>query len=120
MPIVSLTDWNQFLSRQPNAHLLQTGEWGELKSAFGWKAVRVVDGEAGAQILFRKLPLGLTIGYLPKPVISEQAPASGDPFWAEIDDICRKHRTIFLKIEPDTWKEQDLRTWNLKLCTSPQ
>jgi len=26
--IVSLTDWNNFLTQRPNAHLLQTGEWG--------------------------------------------------------------------------------------------
>ena len=66
MPIVSLTDWNHFISKYPNAHLLQTGEWGELKSAFGWKPVRIVNGEFGVQILFRKLPLGFTIAYIPK------------------------------------------------------
>jgi hypothetical protein len=30
MPEVSLSDWNKFLKNHPNAHLLQTGEWGEL------------------------------------------------------------------------------------------
>ncbi|HEU0292782.1 MAG TPA: peptidoglycan bridge formation glycyltransferase FemA/FemB family protein, partial [Anaerolineales bacterium] len=117
MPIASLTDWNQFLSQHPNAHLLQTGEWGELKSAFGWKPVRVVSGEAGAQILFRKLPLGFTIGYIPKPVISHQS--FSDRFWKEIEGICRKHRAVFLKIEPDSWNDQKPETWNLKLRTSP-
>jgi len=66
MPIITLTDWNQFLSKHPNAHLLQTGEWGELKSAFGWKPVRIVTGSVGVQILFRKLLLGFTVGYIPK------------------------------------------------------
>jgi len=61
MPEVSLSDWNTFLQNHPNAHLLQTGEWGELKSAFGWKAVRLINGNVGAQILFRKLPLGLRL-----------------------------------------------------------
>ena len=47
------------------------GEWGELKKNFGWKPVRIIiNNEIGAQILFRRLPLGLTIGYMPKPVIS--------------------------------------------------
>ena len=32
MPIVSLIEWNQYLQSHPNVHLLQTGEWGELKS----------------------------------------------------------------------------------------
>src|SRR5512145_1340721 len=96
MPIVSLAEWEQYLQKYPEAHFLQTGEWGELKSAFGWKPVRVVNGEAGAQILFRRLPLGFTIGYIPKPVISHQL--AGDQFWAEIDSVCRRNRAVFLKI----------------------
>jgi len=99
MPIVSLSDWNQFLSIHPNAHLLQTSEWGELKSAFGWKPVRVVNGDVGAQILFRKLPLGLTIGYIPKGPIGK-----GDSeFWLEIDNVCRQNRAVFYKWEIDAW-----------------
>jgi len=101
MPIVSLVEWNRFLQKHPNAHLLQTGEWGELKSGFGWEPVRIVNGEEGLQILFRKLPLGFTIGYIPKPVISNQS--ISDQFWEEIDEMCRRHRAIFLKLEPDSW-----------------
>jgi peptidoglycan pentaglycine glycine transferase (the first glycine) len=99
--IVSLSDWNQFLSQHPNAHLLQTGEWGELKSAFGWKPVRIVNGNVGVQILFRKLPLGFTVGYIPKAVISDQSVS--EQFWNEIDSVCKAHRAIFLKLEPDSW-----------------
>jgi len=112
MPIVSLTDWNHFLSQHPNAHLLQTGEWGELKSAFGWKPVRVVNGEFGVQVLFRKLPLGFTIGYIPKA----NPDASLLP---EIDKVCKSNRAIFLKLEPDFWAGEQPGTWNLKLESSP-
>ena len=101
MPIVSLVEWNRFLQKHPNAHLLQTGEWGELKSGFGWEPVRIVNGEEGVQILFRKLPLGFTIGYIPRPVISNQS--ISEQFWEEIDEMCRRHRAIFLKLEPDSW-----------------
>ena len=100
---VSLTDWNQFLTQHPNAHLLQTGEWGELKSAFGWKPVRVVGGNIGAQILFRKLPLGFTVGYIPRVFIDDQLSVISDQFWKEVDAVCRTHRAIFLKLEPDSW-----------------
>ena len=117
MPIVSLAEWNRFLQSRPNAHLLQTGEWGELKSGFGWQAVRVISGEAGVQILFRKLPLGFTIGYIPKLVTSGR-PVS-DEFWKEIDWVCRKHRAIFCKLEPDFWDDQEPDTWNVVLRTSP-
>jgi peptidoglycan pentaglycine glycine transferase (the first glycine) len=121
MPVVSLAEWNQYLQNYPNAHLLQTGEWGELKSAFGWTPVRLVNGGAGVQILFRKLPLGLTIGYIPKAVISGQwAVDSGQLLaFSEIDSVCRQNHAIFLKIEPDLWDDQKPETWNLKLETSP-
>ena len=100
MPIVSLVEWNQYLKKHPNAHLLQTGDWGELKSAFGWKPVRLLNGEAGVQILFRKLPLGFTIGYIPKANPDES-------IWKEINSTCQQNRAIFLKLEPDAWQNTD-------------
>ena len=105
MSEVSLAEWNQFLQGHPNAHLLQTGEWGELKSAFGWEAIRVVHGDVGIQILFRKLPLGFTIGYIPKLAFSDQSLAFSQEFWKEVDVVCKKRRAIFLKIELDTWQD---------------
>jgi peptidoglycan pentaglycine glycine transferase (the first glycine) len=106
MPEVNLTDWNQFLKSHPEAHLLQMGEWGELKKNFGWKPVRIINNEVGAQILFRHLPLGLTIGYLPKPVFSNQWSVNSEQFWKEADFICKKNRAVFLKIEPDVCSNQ--------------
>lgn len=112
--IVSLTDWNRFLANHPTAHLLQTGEWGELKGGFGWKPVRVISENVSVQILFRKWPLGFTVGYIPKAVIpkgdavSDQLSVSGDQFWKEIDSVCRNHRAIFLKLEPDSWADSPL------------
>jgi peptidoglycan pentaglycine glycine transferase (the first glycine) len=104
MPEVSLTAWNTFLSNHRYAHLLQTGEWGELKSAFGWEPVRLVlDDRIGAQILLRHLPLGPTLAYLPKPVFSDQQSAFNGQFWTEVDVVFRRHRAVFLKIELDTW-----------------
>ncbi len=110
MPVVSLADWNQFLQSHPDAHVLQTGEWGELKSAFGWEAVRVVSGDAGAQILFRRLPLGWSVGYMPKPVISNPLAVTSNQFWREVEGVCRKKRAVFLKVEPDLWEPEH---WSL-------
>jgi len=120
MPIVSLSDWNQFLSIHPNAHLLQTGEWGELKSAFGWKPVRMIKEKSGVQILFRKLPLGLTIGYIPKANIDQS-------LWSEIDLACKQHHAIFLKLELELWNDQkpeapalnEVEGWNTIVRISP-
>jgi peptidoglycan pentaglycine glycine transferase (the first glycine) len=108
MPLISLSDWNRFLSTHPNAHLLQTGEWGELKSAFGWTPVRIVSGEAGVQILFRRLPLGFSIGYIPKPALSFQQSATLRELWREMDLACKQHCAIFLKLEPDLWEGSQL------------
>lgn len=101
MPIVSLAAWNQYLQSHPDAHLLQTGEWGELKSNFGWEPVRIIDGEMGIQILFRKLPLGFTVGYIPKGNVDGS-------LWPRIDSVCKQKNAIFLKLEPDLWEDQEL------------
>src|SRR5215213_473623 len=116
MPEVSLSDWNQLLSTHPNAHLLQTGEWGELKAAFGWKPARIASGSVGVQILFRKLPLSFTVGYAPKANFDQS-------LWSEIDFICKKNHAIFLKFEPDFWEgnevNSNVRITNHKLRISP-
>lgn len=106
MTEITLAEWNQFLTNFPDAHLLQMGEWGELKKDFGWKPVRIIDGNVGVQILFRKLPLGFTIAYIPKPAESGQWTMDGDSFWREVDSVCKKNRAIFLKIEPDAWADE--------------
>jgi peptidoglycan pentaglycine glycine transferase (the first glycine) len=113
MSILSLAEWNEFLSNCPDAHLLQTGTWGELKSDFGWEPVRLVvsSGERswGAQVLFRRLPLGLTFAYLPKGPLHQggadgsNQPYIGHAFWTEVDQLCRSRRAVFLKVEPDDW-----------------
>ena len=103
MPAVSPAEWNQFLQKYPDAHLLQTGEWGELKSSFGWDAIRFIAEEldGGVQLLFRKLPLGYHIGYLPKgPVGSPE----GMELWHEVFEICMKRKVLFLKVELDLWE----------------
>jgi lipid II:glycine glycyltransferase (peptidoglycan interpeptide bridge formation enzyme) len=108
MPQVTLPEWNQFLADHPNAHLLQMGEWGELKADFGWKPERIISDNIGAQILFRKLPLGFTVAYMPKPVFSEELSGISEKFWREVDAACRKNKAVFLKIEPDTWQEKSV------------
>lgn len=97
MPIITAKEWDKFLARYPEAHLLQTSMWGELKSEFGWNAVWVTTGIAGAQILFRKLPFGFTMGYIPKGPIG----TDWDSLWPEIHSLCRQKKAVFLRVEPD-------------------
>lgn len=98
MPWLSTSEWEDFLARHPDAHILQTAAWGELKADFGWEVHRCVAEGTGAQLLFRSLPLGFTIAYIPKGPVGGPA---REQFWTEIDALCRQRRAITLKVEPD-------------------
>jgi lipid II:glycine glycyltransferase (peptidoglycan interpeptide bridge formation enzyme) len=52
-------------------------------------------------VLFRKLPFGYSLGYIPKGPVGEPNPE----FWEEIDDLCRQEKAVLLKVEPDRWQE---------------
>jgi peptidoglycan pentaglycine glycine transferase (the first glycine) len=110
MPLLKATEWDSFLARYPQSHVLQTAAWGDLKSEFGWSVERVVQDTVGAQVLFRNLPLGFSLAYIPKgPVGGEDG--IGDrirawqALWPEIDHLCRERKAILLKIEPDSWQQ---------------
>jgi len=120
MATVSFAEWKAFIEKIENPHILQTAEWGELKRAFGWDVERLITGDWGIQILFRKLPLGFTVAYAPKPVFSNQLSVISEQFWREVDEVCRKKRAVFLKIEPDCWETDcALNTGHWSLVTSP-
>jgi len=108
MAILNRTEWDAFLTRYRQAHLLQTGEWGDLKIPFGWSPERIQAGDSGAQILFRRLPLGFSIAYIPKGPLGK----NWSILWPEIDQLCQRRRAIFLKVEPDAWKEQEVEYQN--------
>ncbi len=107
--------WDAFVACHRDAHILQTSDWGRLKSAFGWSArtVAVEDATtaaivAGAQILFRPLPLHIpgTMAYVPAgPLFSTDDlahPANG-LLWQAIDQAARSRRAALLKVEPCDW-----------------
>ena len=111
MPIVSLEQWNEFIKNCPQAHVLQSPAWGELKSQFGWESCWVIHGNLGAQILFQKIPLGYQVAYLPRGPISSEGDVFGHSDWAgfqnDLDILCRQRKTVFLKVEPDCWQKKD-------------
>lgn len=76
-------------------HLLQTPTWGQLKSRFGWQAETV----AGVLALFRRLPLGLTLAYVPR--LRWPEPEALSPLLAALEAAARARRAVFVKIEPD-------------------
>lgn len=96
----SISQWNKFIAEHAETHILQTGAWGELKAAFGWRVIRILRNSVGAQILFRPLAAGFTMAYLPK------GPVGGDIslLQPEIDQVCKKNKAVFIKFEPDVWE----------------
>ena len=101
-------DWDGFVASRPDAHVLQTSTWGELKSRFGWSAERVAvarDGRlaGGALVLFRPLPLRLgTLAYVPKgPLVDAQDAELAPALMAGLDRLARRRSAVLLKIEPD-------------------
>lgn len=90
--------WSEFLEYHPEAHLLQTPEWGQLKGQFGWDYQSIVSGDAGALLLYRGLPLGLQLAYVGKGPVGDWIPG----LLPKIDQICRERGVFALKIEPDS------------------
>lgn len=98
-------EWNAIVTSSPEGHLLQSYQWGELKTSHGWEAERLVatapDGTiAAAQVLWRRTPLG-PVGYIPRgPVVSPKGEAAA--FTLLLQEVHRRARArgaLFLKIE---------------------
>jgi len=99
--------WDNFVARSANGHLLQTSRWGAFKSQTGWETARVaVGGEdeivAGALILFRPLPMGQCLAYIPKgPVGPWCEPAVAGPLFSAVHRTARGRGAFMLKVEPE-------------------
>jgi len=106
--------WNTFVRQHPRAHVLQLAGWGELKRAFGWEVLRIAlpDGSgdviAGAQILFRPLPLKLgKIAYISMGPLLTDEPTQQTRLWNVVEQQARKHGARFIKWEPGIYLDSD-------------
>lgn len=108
--------WNAFICRHPRAHFLQTAPWGDIKAGFGWEAQRVAladaDGTlvAGAQILYRPLPLGLgKLAYVPfGPVVDWDDADLVRAIFLTMDKTAKRNGAGFMKLEPGFDVKTDL------------
>jgi len=102
-------EWNAFVAREPSFALLHSWEWGEFKERSGWKAFRVAIEERGqmvasAQMFIKPLLLpGLagSVVYVPRGPVGNWL--EGERIFrllSELHGIARRHRAVFLKIEP--------------------
>jgi lipid II:glycine glycyltransferase (peptidoglycan interpeptide bridge formation enzyme) len=99
--------WDAFVAAHREGHILQASGWGRLKEGFGWEPQRLAvwtEGQiaAGAQILYRRLPGGWRLAYVPKgPVVDLARPDLVAPLLDAVHTACRARRAFALKIEPD-------------------
>lgn len=107
-PIAEENEWNKALERIPNAHVLQTWEWGQVKSRHGWTPTRLLFEERGtpnaaAQILRRPLPrTPWAVLYVPKgPALNYSNSALTEDVLAMLEQFAREQKAIFIKVDPD-------------------
>jgi lipid II:glycine glycyltransferase (peptidoglycan interpeptide bridge formation enzyme) len=112
-------EWNSLITNLPHSHILQTWEWGEFKSRYGWSARRFAwrdatgQAVAAAQILRRRLSLLPasrllpSIDYVPKGPLLDWSDASlRSHVLDDLESLARRERAIFVKIDPDVSTEE--------------
>jgi len=103
MTLINVEKWNEYIKAKPNAHILQTTAWGLFKQNHGWYPKYLLTDVAGAQILFRRLPFGLSFGYIPKGPIGK----NWEKIIPEAISLCQQEIAFVLYIEPDEWENED-------------
>ncbi len=105
--------WNAIIAGMPQPHLLQTWEWGEVKSQVGWQAHHRVwrDGDqivAAALVLERTINLGgmaarLRMHYTPKgPLLADWEDAAlRKRVLGDLESFARQRGAFLLKIDPE-------------------
>jgi peptidoglycan pentaglycine glycine transferase (the first glycine) len=106
--------WNSQIARLQGAHVLQTWQWGQVKSRFGWQPETKIwrDGQgeiqAAALVLSRTIPIGgfaarLKVMYVPKGPLLRDWADSGlrQQVLGDLKALAKRQGAIFIKIDPD-------------------
>ncbi len=110
--ITNRQEWNDALRLLPNAHVLQSWEWGEFKSRWGWTVERLCwrDQEkpvAAAQVLGRTIPrTPWKFLYISKgPVLDFSDNALVERVLTDLETHTKKKQGLFIKIDPDVVRQ---------------
>ncbi|MFL7812346.1 MAG: lipid II:glycine glycyltransferase FemX [Anaerolineales bacterium] len=118
------TAWNELISSLHHPHLLQTSQWADFKSQYGWRAIYLVwDKQAGALrmrvidpasveglqpaaagLLLERTPFpGLSVQYLPKgPLFADPTDQDvWDQVFQDLEGFAKQRGALQLKIDPD-------------------
>ncbi|MBO8157946.1 peptidoglycan bridge formation glycyltransferase FemA/FemB family protein [Thermosyntropha sp.] len=117
--------FNNFVESHDKGHFLQLWEWGMVKKGMGWEMLPLVlekDGEVKASLLIlkRRLPLpgiNKSIFYAPRgPVADIHDEEINRLLFEGAERLAREHGAIFLKIDPDVSKDEQIFADILKKC----
>lgn len=99
--------WNSFMASLNQPIFFQSWEWGELKRAHGWGALRLLDTSpapvAAIQILFKKVAPGLVLAYAPQGPGAFWTPNFNDALrelMAIARAACRTKGAFVLRVDP--------------------
>lgn len=106
--------WNESIAELPNAHILQTWEWGEVKERYGWQSLPHIWHDKGgkvaaaALILTRKISWGRIstpwqVMYIPRgPLLLDWSDVEmRDKVFSTLRSLGKKNNAIFIKIDPE-------------------
>ncbi|MEB2367478.1 MAG: peptidoglycan bridge formation glycyltransferase FemA/FemB family protein, partial [Chloroflexota bacterium] len=112
MPLTAevMTDrdrWNAAAAQFPDAHILQSWEWGEFKHATtGWKPLRLAYSDGAS--LRAMISIGVRragpvkVMYAPRgPLLADVSMDLAHGVLAELESLARRERAVALKIDPD-------------------
>ena len=128
-PTINPLQWNAAITPLPGSHILQTWEWGKLKSHFGWQPTHLLwykqddrftlsinqipDNKnqtqpvAAALLLQRNIRAGgfsykMGVIYVPKgPLLDWEDIPLRQHVLKDLKGFAQKHNAIFIKIDPD-------------------
>ncbi|HET7700838.1 MAG TPA: peptidoglycan bridge formation glycyltransferase FemA/FemB family protein [Candidatus Limnocylindria bacterium] len=98
--------WDELVVATGRPHILQSAAWAELKAATGWRAERyVLEDSRGsvrhgvAQVLTKRLPLGITVAYAPRGPLVD--PAHLPAAIVAVRDALARKRCASLLCDPE-------------------
>ncbi len=107
------SSWDEIIATLPLVHLLQTWEWSQVKSKYGWQALPFIWRDeqetpaAAAMILKRTFPIAgfakkMCVLYIPKgPLLDWEDKPLRRRVLDDLSLFAKRQGAIFVKIDPD-------------------
>ncbi len=110
--VAELQGWDDLVVATGRPHVLQSAAWADVKASSGWIARRYVleDGSVRhgvAQVLLKRLPLGISVAYAPRGPLVE--PALAVEAILALRRALAQHRCASLLVDPEVADDEELR-----------